>query len=298
MESRGGSGGLPRDLGELFRYLQDPHLVARFQRICGVHGTFPGPAGSSKAGPRTDLHTSGARCRHARVGKESAGSPFEGAGGGDNVRRTEPEVRRSSDTNLAEVHGEKYDLRPQNGCAAPSEWQTVGTAGEGGGATDGSRTGVADPPGSSTVKPRRKNSLTGDAGQEFVIENRFFYYLFTFGTELGNELFYITFFPFLTWNLEAFVSRRLVMVWVWVMYLGQCTKDVLGWSRPASPPVVKVEMFYNSEYSMPSTHAMSGTAIPFALFFMTCSRWEVSAAPSRCSTAVLTAELGGEASSV
>eukprot|EP00066_Takifugu_rubripes_P010669 XP_003978677.1 PREDICTED: sphingosine-1-phosphate phosphatase 1 [Takifugu rubripes] len=279
MESRSRLGELSRYLGELFHYLQDPHLVARFQRICGVHGTFSGPAGSSKAGQRTDLHTSGARCRHARVGKESAGSPFEGAGEGDNVGRTEPEVRKSSDTNLAEVHGEKYDVRPQNGCAATSGGQTVGAAGEGGslrGATDGgrTRTGVADPPGSSTVKPRRKNSLTGDAGQEFVIENRFLYYLFSFGTELGNELFYIIFFPFLTWNLGAFVSRRLVMVWVWVMYLGQCTKDVIGWSRPASPPVVKVEMFYNSEYSMPSTHAMSGTAIPFALFFMTCSRWE------------------------
>ncbi|XP_056867721.1 sphingosine-1-phosphate phosphatase 1 isoform X2 [Takifugu flavidus] len=279
MESRSRLGELSRYVGELFHYLQDPHLVARFQRICGVHGTFSGPAGSSKAGQRTDLHTSGARCRHARVGKESAGSPFEGAGEGDNVRRTEPEVRKSSDTNLAEVHGERYDVRPQNGCAATSGGQTVGAAGEGGsprGAADGgrTRTGVADPPGSSTVKPRRKNSLTGDAGQEFVIENRFLYYLFSFGTELGNELFYIIFFPFLTWNLEAFVSRRLVMVWVWVMYLGQCTKDVIGWSRPASPPVVKVEMFYNSEYSMPSTHAMSGTAIPFALFFMTCSRWE------------------------
>lgn len=77
------------------------------------------------------------------------------------------------------------------------------------------------------------------------------------------------------WNVDAFVGRRLIMVWVWVMYLGQCTKDVIGWSRPASPPVVKVEMFYNSEYSMPSTHAMSGTAIPFALFLMSYSRWEV-----------------------
>lgn len=123
-------------------------------------------------------------------------------------------------------------------------------------------------------KPLRKNSLTGDAGQEFIIENRFLFYLFTFGTELGNELFYITFFPFVMWNVDALVARRIIMVWAWVMYLGQCTKDLLGWSRPASPPVVKVEMFYNSEYSMPSTHAMSGTAIPFALFYMTHDRWE------------------------
>uniref|UniRef100_A0AAV2JFI4 Phosphatidic acid phosphatase type 2/haloperoxidase domain-containing protein n=1 Tax=Knipowitschia caucasica TaxID=637954 RepID=A0AAV2JFI4_KNICA len=134
--------------------------------------------------------------------------------------------------------------------------------------------GAASPGGDKAVKPLRKNSLTGDAGQEFIIENRFLYYIFTFGTELGNELFYITFFPFVMWNIDAFVARRIILVWVWVMYLGQCTKDLLGWSRPASPPVVKVEMFYNSEYSMPSTHAMSGTAIPFALFYMTHARWE------------------------
>ncbi|CAM4725809.1 unnamed protein product [Leuciscus chuanchicus] len=126
----------------------------------------------------------------------------------------------------------------------------------------------------SSVKPLRRNSLTGDVGQEFIIENKFLFYLFTLGTELGNELFYISFFPFFIWNIDAYVSRRLVVVWVWVMYLGQCTKDVIRWPRPASPPVVKVEMFYNSEYSMPSTHAMSGTAIPLCLFLLTYGRWE------------------------
>uniref|UniRef100_A0A3B3DB56 Sphingosine-1-phosphate phosphatase 1b n=1 Tax=Oryzias melastigma TaxID=30732 RepID=A0A3B3DB56_ORYME len=178
------SARIDKSLGvrELFDYLQDPHLVARFQHLCGVRGIF------------------------------TTGS-----------------------------------------CNTPDENY---------------------PPRGSTVKPLRKNSLTGDVGQEFVIENRFLFYLFTLGTELGNELFYIIFFPFIMWNIDVLVGRRLVMVWVWVMYLGQCTKDLLRWSRPASPPVVKVEMFYNSEYSMPSTHAMSGTAIPFSLFFMTDGRWE------------------------
>ncbi|XP_057714847.1 sphingosine-1-phosphate phosphatase 1-like [Corythoichthys intestinalis] len=162
--------GSPRSPAELFRFLQDPHLVARFQHICGVRG----------------------------LGKRG-GSPL---------------------------------------C---------------------------------------ENSPTDDAGHlEFVVENRFLYYLFTFGTELGNELFYLSFFPFLLWNVDVPLGRRLIMVWVWVMYLGQCTKDLLGWSRPASPPVVKVELLYDSEYGMPSTHAMSATAIPFALFFLTFGRWQYS----------------------
>lgn len=262
---------------DLFYYLQDPHLVARFQHVCGVHGTFSGP--TSQAAERADGHNNGARWSGVRAGKESSGSRFGGAEEGDGAQEMDAEVRkRRSDSSVGEIHQEGNARPSQNGCAASTGWEAVGEGGSLQGATDESRTGPGAPPRSSTVKPLRKNSLTGDAGQEFVIENRLLYYLFTFGTELGNELFYITFFPFLTWNVDAFVSRRLVMVWVWVMYLGQCTKDVIGWSRPASPPVVKVEMFYNSEYSMPSTHAMSGTAIPFALFFMTCGRWEVSAA--------------------
>ncbi|XP_026147032.1 sphingosine-1-phosphate phosphatase 1-like [Carassius auratus] len=124
------------------------------------------------------------------------------------------------------------------------------------------------------VKPLRRNSLTGDVGQEFIIENRFLFYLFTVGTELGNEMFFILFFPFLMWNVDPYVSRQLIVVWAWVLFLGQSTKDLVRWTRPASPPVVKVEVFYNTEYSMPSTHAMTGTAMPFSLFLLTCSRWQ------------------------
>lgn len=124
------------------------------------------------------------------------------------------------------------------------------------------------------VKPLRKNSLTGDVGQEFIIENKFLFYLFTFGTELGNEMFFIIFFPFLMWNVDAYVSRQIIVVWVLVLFLGQSTKDLVRWTRPASPPVVKVEVFYNSEYSMPSTHAMTGTALPFSLFMLTYGRWQ------------------------
>uniref|UniRef100_A0A8C8R842 Sphingosine-1-phosphate phosphatase 1 n=1 Tax=Pelusios castaneus TaxID=367368 RepID=A0A8C8R842_9SAUR len=121
----------------------------------------------------------------------------------------------------------------------------------------------------------RRNSLTGETiCQEISIRSPLLYYLFSLGTELGNELFYILFFPFCIWNLDAWVGRRLIIVWVWVMYLGQCTKDVIRWPRPASPPVVKLEVFYNSEYSMPSTHAMSGTAIPLALVLLSYGRWQ------------------------
>ncbi|XP_023557299.1 sphingosine-1-phosphate phosphatase 1, partial [Octodon degus] len=138
----------------------------------------------------------------------------------------------------------------------------------GGGALNGVRHGPA-----AERRPRR-NSLTGEEGEPACVSNWPLYYLFCLGTELGNELFYILFFPFWIWNLDALVGRRLVIVWVMVMYLGQCTKDVIRWPRPASPPVVKLEVLYNSEYGLPSTHAMSGTAIPIALVLLTHGRWQ------------------------
>ncbi|XP_027134526.1 sphingosine-1-phosphate phosphatase 1 isoform X2 [Larimichthys crocea] len=285
---------------ELYYYLQDPHHVARFQRICGVRGTFSRTvsagstatiSSSSKEADRSHSHNNGACHHHSTAENEGESLAVMGAGEGEEVQTTAGVRKRTVESIGVKNSGEEAGNAAQNGAAvsaATAGGETVGVGSNGRslagataagqGATESEKTGpekdCEGPQASSTLKPLRKNSLTGDAGQEFLIENRFLFYLFTFGTELGNELFYITFFPWVMWNMDAFVSRRLIMVWVWVMYLGQCTKDVLGWSRPASPPVVKVEMFYNSEYSMPSTHAMSGTAIPFSLFFLTYGRWE------------------------
>ncbi|XP_006632397.2 sphingosine-1-phosphate phosphatase 1 [Lepisosteus oculatus] len=261
-------------LRQLLEYLQDPHKVASFQRICGVRGTFA-DACSDQTLRNGDCSSHGDSGRNA--GK---GEPEDGQTGGPRLRAA------ASPGSTVKRGGAKNGL--QNGFA-PTPAAAGETAGHAAASDGGDRErlggtapgGCSDRPGrkewvngEARTKPLRRNSLTGEVGQEFVIENRLLYYLFTFGTELGNELFYITFFPFFIWNIDAYVSRRLIVIWVWVMYLGQCTKDIIRWSRPSSPPVVKVEMFYNSEYSMPSTHAMSGTAIPLGLFLLTYGRWE------------------------
>lgn len=186
-----------------------------------------------------------------------AGARDSGSGGGE---KTDGDQQKRPGR---EGKGKQRDV---NGAVNGS---ANGAAGEGAHERNGSgKDGIAR-------GPLRKNSLTGDVGHQFVTANRFLYYAFTLGTELGNELFYISFFPFLTWNVDPFVARRLIALWVLVMYLGQCTKDLVRWPRPASPPVVKLEVFYDSEYSMPSTHAMSGTAVPLGLFLLTYSRWQV-----------------------
>eukprot|EP00061_Rhincodon_typus_P016627 g44939.t1 len=223
----------------LFRYLNHPDQVARFQQLCGVQPVHTAPPPPQANGD----------CRPPA---------------GDTANRSGATHRRGGD----QPPSPHSDCGKKNGVACPPSC----------GDTPGSKVaedeGAADPT-TEKKKPRRRNSLNEEAGgTEFIIRNRLLYYLFSFGTELGNELFYITFFPFWLWNIDPYVGRRLIVIWVWVMYLGQCTKDIIRWPRPRSPPVVKVEIFYDSEYGMPSTHAMSGTAIPFSLFFLTVGRWQ------------------------
>ena len=45
------------------------------------------------------------------------------------------------------------------------------------------------------------------------------------GWLLGDEAFYITVLPFIAWNIDRFLARRVVTIWVVVMYLGQSLKD-------------------------------------------------------------------------
>lgn len=227
---------LRQRLAQLVGRLQDPQKVARFQRLCGVEA----PPRRS-ADPRED---------------EKAEAPLAG----------DPRLRGRPP---GAPGGPQPPGSDRNQCPAKPD---------GGGSPNGVRNGLAAELGPASPRRAgalRRNSLTGEEGQLARVSNWPLYCLFCFGTELGNELFYILFFPFWIWNLDPLVGRRLVVIWVLVMYLGQCTKDIIRWPRPASPPVVKLEVFYNSEYSMPSTHAMSGTAIPISMVLLTYGRWQV-----------------------
>lgn len=56
--------------------------------------------------------------------------------------------------------------------------------------------------------------------KDYVVTNWFWYYLFVFGTLLGDEVFYASFIPFWFWNIDGAVGRRIVMVWAIIMYIG------------------------------------------------------------------------------
>ncbi|XP_043848386.1 sphingosine-1-phosphate phosphatase 2 isoform X1 [Dromiciops gliroides] len=110
--------------------------------------------------------------------------------------------------------------------------------------------------------------------QKFIVKNYFYYYLFKFSAALGEEIFYITFLPFTHWNIDPYVTRRLIIIWVVIMYIGQVSKDILKWPRPSSPPVVKLEKRLADEFGMPSTHAMAATSISFTFLISTMYRYK------------------------
>ncbi|XP_047248373.1 sphingosine-1-phosphate phosphatase 2 isoform X1 [Girardinichthys multiradiatus] len=106
----------------------------------------------------------------------------------------------------------------------------------------------------------------------YEVRNRLLHYLFLLSAGLGHEVFYITCLPWIHWNLDPFLCRRLVNMWTIVMYIGQVMKDLLKLPRPPSPPVVKLETRVDAEYGLPSTHAMAATAISFTLLLSAPSR--------------------------
>ncbi|RZF38744.1 hypothetical protein LSTR_LSTR014298 [Laodelphax striatellus] len=118
------------------------------------------------------------------------------------------------------------------------------------------------------------NSNSHNDEGDYIITNLFWYYLFVFGTELGDEIFYATFIPFWFWNVDGAVGRRVVMVWTIIMYIGQGIKDIVCWPRPASPPVHRLQKKWVQEYGMPSTHAMVGISIPFSVVLYTMNRYQ------------------------
>lgn len=112
--------------------------------------------------------------------------------------------------------------------------------------------------------------------EAYTIKNYFWYYLFRFGTELGDEIFYATFIPFWFWNVDAAVGRRIVLVWSIIMTVGQALKEIFCWPRPSCPPAVRLQKKWALEYGMPSTHAMVAVAIPFSVIVFTMNRYVYS----------------------
>ncbi|XP_014472121.1 PREDICTED: sphingosine-1-phosphate phosphatase 2-like [Dinoponera quadriceps] len=120
---------------------------------------------------------------------------------------------------------------------------------------------------------KHREEAAAEKSPHYTINNPFWYYLFLFGTELGDEIFYSAFIPFWFWNIDGAVGRRVVLVWATVMTIGQALKDVIRWPRPTCPPAARLQNKWSQEYGMPSTHAMIGVSIPFSVVLFTMNRY-------------------------
>nr|CAB3266033.1 sphingosine-1-phosphate phosphatase 2-like [Phallusia mammillata] len=96
------------------------------------------------------------------------------------------------------------------------------------------------------------------------------------GSELAGEPFYYVFFPACAWLFEIRVARRTLLMLASVMYVGQSLKDILKWPRPSSPPVIRLDEAYETEYGMPSTHTMCAVTVPFTLLLFMSDLYEIS----------------------
>lgn len=97
---------------------------------------------------------------------------------------------------------------------------------------------------------------------QLEVTNKFWYYLFWFGTILGDELFYATMIPFWFWNVDSAVARRVVLLWSINMYAGQVLKDIFKIERPGHP-VKKLQRKWALEYGFPSVRVICATRFYF-----------------------------------
>ena len=101
---------------------------------------------------------------------------------------------------------------------------------------------------------------------------------FLLATQLGYEPFYITFMPFLIWNVDTTMARHTVLMWIGSMYIGQASKALFKWRRPSSPPTIRLENNpdLETEYGFPSTHAIVSTTVPFNIAYCAWVRYKAS----------------------
>lgn len=80
----------------------------------------------------------------------------------------------------------------------------------------------------SESSSKHKEEAVAQNPRHYTINNPLWYYLFLFGTELGDEIFYSVFIPFWFWNIDGAVGRRVVLVWATVMSIGKVRQMIMN----------------------------------------------------------------------
>ncbi|RUS76479.1 hypothetical protein EGW08_015763 [Elysia chlorotica] len=290
---------------DVLRVLADPIYVAKFQRACGVIYEKPEKIDQqtqTRAQPSdSDSSDHDERCQESPLGStgsdglsavpssntclDSVGSNslrHRASDSGDKTNETNNNLKKTSNNNISNGSTRCNCADDESGTATKTkksirkkQYHTIEPT-----SRIYAKGGIFECDADSKTSLNNGNAVGKDKqhvppSPAYSIKYRPLLYLAYFGAFLGNEEFYLTFFPFCIWNVDFLVVRQVAMLWAIVMYLGQATKDYLRWPRPPCPPVVRLETSYIQEFSMPSTHAMAGTAIPLYLAHLAIERYQV-----------------------
>ena len=175
--------------------LQDPHLVSRFQRYFGIRETsYPeAPKIYQRNGRSYDRDLSPVSHEHG----------------------TYVESTSQQDDKLSSTHVKTFSGNSNTQENRRSDDETSGSD------SAGSR--------KSRIKALLFQSMTAEGEytdsdgetRDFIVTKPLWHALFVFGSALGDELFYATFFPLWFWNIDGAVGRRAVLVWFGIMYIGK-----------------------------------------------------------------------------
>jgi len=256
----------------LLEELQDPKLTAGFQRLCGILPCKQYVNNTPVSRTTPEIKENGAYTSVNNISNAIANVLANGTVNATNATISQKGVAKSNGAlNGSHSYESKHSNGYQNGYHPPNGCLNGYTNGSTNGHVDlKQRSCLSELENKNAVKPAQS---TGGR-ESCIVTNKFLFYLFHFGAFLGNEAFYILFYPMMLWNIDGVLARRVCVFWGMFMYLGQATKDIVRWPRPASPPVYRLEERYALEYGMPSTHAMVAAGMPFSLLYLTIYRYD------------------------
>ncbi|KAK4292815.1 hypothetical protein Pmani_034442 [Petrolisthes manimaculis] len=264
---------------DIFERLRDPCLVADIQHYFGVRRKEDGksyypPDDETIATTHTNDNSTSTNCtlldrylqqQQLKSTQNKTLTLDEKQQQIENISGLEPR-HRSNQLTVPEVDCKTHIRQGSTASDTSGEWgkSWMGSLlGENTGGTEGSM--------------EEDNTLSESDVEEvsYTIHNRLWYHLFFFATSLGGELFYSVFFCFWAWNIDGAVLRRVIVIWMITMYIGQAMKDVLKVPRPSAPPVIRLDPRWQLEYGLPSTHAMVGAAMPFSVLILSLERYQL-----------------------
>ena len=223
---------------DLVEYLKDPHWVANFQKSFGVEKVHTVSRNKQQTYSAIDID---AYKKFQNIKEDRRNEKFKANGFNDNVSH------HSKQNGKTKVVTSNFGVSQL----------------------------LANTSGDTSLEESAYEDLEEKNVLYYRIKSWFWYYVFFFGTQLGDENCYTLLFCFWFWNIDGAVGRRLYLVFNFVMYIGQAVKDMIRWPRPAMPPVVQIESKWSLEYGMPSTHSMAGLATPIEILYFTYGRYQV-----------------------